>query len=90
MGILDRRNKLSRNTALRITQEGREKLFDSIHSDERYVVLMHLEGGGTMNLAELSQRTGISVGRLEHLIPRLIPDYITPVGAGISGNVDVR
>lgn len=71
------------NAKFRITQEGIEKL-QEFNGDPQSQVLMMLNTRGTSDIMELSQATGLSRGKLEHIIPKLSPVYVQFVGAGMG------
>lgn len=72
MGFFFRdRHTIPRNAAFRLTEEGRAKL-QAFQGDTESKVLNCLEVHGSSNLDEISRTTGISRGRLEHIMPRLV------------------
>lgn len=59
------------NASFRLTQEGREKLQD-FSGDPKSQVLVALETGGSSDIDEISQTSGLSRGQVERIIPSLI------------------
>ena len=69
------------NATFRLTQEGREKL-QEFGGDPKSRVLAALETQGTSDIAEISQTSGVSKGKVEKLVPGMIRGgYISYVSA---------
>jgi predicted ArsR family transcriptional regulator len=60
-----------RNATVRITQQGTEKL-QEYSGDPESKILITLESSGTCNIVELAQKTGLSRGHVERILPKLI------------------
>ena len=72
------------NATFRLTQEGREKL-QEFGGDPKSRVLAALETQGTSDIAEISQTSGVSKGKVEKLVPAMIKGgYIQYVSAMIE------
>lgn len=83
MPFLTRGRRIPRDATFRNTQLGTDKL-QEFKGDALSKVLMALETGGTLNVAEIAERSGISRGRVERLVPRLIQgSYIQPVSSSM-------
>ena len=87
MSILDRfghGNKgkiIPTNATFRLTQEGRDKL-QEFGGDPKSRVLVALETGGTSDVDEMAQRSGLSRGQVERLVPVLVKGgYIQYISA---------
>lgn len=75
------RNKIPPNATFSLTERGREKVQD-FGSDPKSRILTDIEMNGTSDVEEIRQRTGISKGQIERLIPVLVRGgYIQYVGA---------
>lgn len=87
--FFDRKNKgIPRNATFRLTQEGRAKLED-FSGDAKSQILVALESGGTSDINEISQATGLSRGKIERMIPAMVRGgYIQYIGAGHSLEVE--
>ena len=69
------------NATFRLTQEGREKL-QEFGGDPKSRILTALETQGTSDIAEISQTSGVSKGKVEKLVPAMIKGgYIQYVSA---------
>jgi len=68
--LFGRGKSIPRNATFQVTQLGREKLSE-YGGDPKSQVLMALETGGTQNVAEIAQRSGLSRGRVEKLVSSL-------------------
>ncbi len=69
------------NATFRLTQEGREKL-QEFGGDPKSRILTALETQGTSDIAEMSQTSGVSKGKVEKLVPAMIRGgYIQYVSA---------
>jgi uncharacterized membrane protein len=76
------------NATFRITQEGSAKL-QEFTGDDKSQVLMALETGGTCDLDEICQKSGLSKGQAERIIPVLARGgYIQYVGPQSGDDVD--
>lgn len=73
MSVLDRfrHNRINKNTAFRITEQGREKL-QSFDGRDLYMLLSALETGGSKNIDELAREANIPRGKVERLLPSLL------------------
>jgi len=81
MPFLTRGRRIPRNATFSNTQLGTDKL-QEFKGDAQSKVLMALETGGTQNVAEIAQRSGLSRGKVERIIPALIQgSYIRPVSS---------
>ena len=79
---------IPRNATFKITQEGREKL-QEFNGDPKSQILMALETGGTSDLDEISQRSGLSKGQIERFIKPLVAGrYIQYVSASMGAGED--
>ena len=88
MPFLTRGRRIPQNATFRNTQLGSEKL-QEFKGDARSKLLMALETGGTQNVAEMAQRSGLSKGRVERLIPALIQgSYVQPVSSDMGSEED--
>ena len=75
------------NATFRLTQEGREKL-QEFGGDPKSRILTALETQGTSDIAEISQTSGVSKGKVEKLVPAMIKGgYIQYVSAVSSEDV---
>ena len=71
MGFLFGRGKsIPRNATFQVTQLGREKLSE-YSGDPKSQVLMALATDGTQTVTEIAQKSGLSRGKVERLIPSL-------------------
>ena len=82
MSFLFRKGKnIPPNATFRITQVGQEKLQD-FSGDPRSRILVALESGGTIDVSEISAKSGVSRGKVERMIPVLIHGgYVSYVSA---------
>lgn len=65
------KKKIPPNAAFRLTQEGREKL-QEFNGDPKSQILTALETGGTSDVDEIANRSGLSRGQVERFVPVLI------------------
>lgn len=81
-----RRGKgIPRDATFRLTQLGSEKL-QEFKGDAESQVFLALETGGSLNSAEIAQSTGLSKGRVERILPKLIRgSYVQPVSNVMGG-----
>jgi transcription initiation factor IIE alpha subunit len=80
--------KIPPNATFRITQEGSQKL-QEFTGDDKSQILMALETGGTSDVDEIAQKSGIGKGRVERLIPVLARGgYIQYVGPQSGDDVE--
>lgn len=87
MGFLfGRHNKsIPRNATFTLTQQGREKL-QEFSGDPKSQILTALETGGTSDIDEIANRSGLGRGKVERFIPALVRGgYIQYVSA-VGGN----
>ena len=83
------RRKIPPNASFRLTQEGREKLQD-FSGDPKSQILVTLETQGTCDIDELSQRSGLSRGQVEKMIPGLIRGgYIQYMSSSMGSEEDM-
>ena len=76
------------NATFRITQEGSQKL-QEFTGDSKSQVLMALETGGTSDVDEIAQKSGLGKGQVERLIPVLARGgYIQYVGPNSGEDID--
>ncbi len=69
------------NATFRLTQEGREKL-QEFGGDPKSRILTALETQGTSDIDEMSNASGISKGKVDSLVPKLLRgNYIQYVSA---------
>ena len=81
MGFFHRGKKMPTNATFRITQQGTEKLQD-FSGDPKSRILVALEERGSSDVAEISNASGVSRGKVERMIPVLIRGgYIVYVSA---------
>ena len=82
MGFFNRGKKsIPPNATFRLTQEGREKL-QEFGGDPRSRILTALETQGTSDIDEMSQASGVSRGKVEKLVPKMLRGgYIQYVSA---------
>lgn len=62
---------ISRHSTFMITESGRDRLQEAT-GDMQSQVLLALESGGSQNIDEISNRTGIPRGKVERIIPSLV------------------
>jgi len=78
MGLLDSLTgkkpirRIPPGTTFRITQQGKDKVQEQFSSDPEGRVLTSLETGGTSNTDEIARNSGLSRGRVERIIPKLV------------------
>lgn len=76
------------NATFRITQEGSQKL-QEFTGDAKSQVLMALETGGTSDVDEICQKSGLGKGQVERIVPVLARGgYIQYVGPHSGEDVD--
>lgn len=90
MSFLDRIRSRSKsippNATFRLTEQGREKVINEFSGDTKGRILVALETGGTSDVDEISQKSGISRGQVEKMVPALVRGgYIQYVSASMSG-----
>ena len=75
--------------SFRLTEEGRAKLQACFDSTPGGRILVALEtSGSSLDLREISQASGVSVGQAERLLAPLIrKGYVTPLGTGTGGDM---
>jgi len=90
MSFLFGRNKgkgIPQNATFRLTQSGQEKL-QEFSGDAKSQILVALETGGTSDIPEIAQRSGLNRGQVERYIPALVRGrYIQYVGAGMTEDI---
>jgi uncharacterized membrane protein len=91
MGFLFKKKsgrKIPPNATFRITQEGSAKL-QEFTGDDKSQILMALETGGTSDVDEIAQKSGLSRGKVERMVPALARGgYIQYVGPQSGDDVD--
>lgn len=76
------------NATFRITQEGSQKL-QEFTGDAKSQILMALETGGTSDVDEIAQKSGLGRGQVEKIIPVLARGgYIQYVGPHSGDDVE--
>ena len=92
MGFLDRNNRRPslKQSAFRLTEEGRQKLQMSFDGSETSRILIALEcESSSMDLDDLSVATRIPRGRLEAVLPGMARrGYIQMSGPGQGGEME--
>ena len=87
MSFLFNRHKgsgIPRNATFRLTQEGREKL-QEFAGNPKDRILMSLETGGTSDIDEIAQTSGLSKGQVERFIrPLIAGQYIQYVSTNMG------
>ena len=75
MSILDkfahRGRNIPQNASFRLTQEGREKL-QNFQGDAKSRILVALETEGSSTVSEIASASGLSKGKVEHLVPSMV------------------
>ena len=88
MDFLLGRNKptINRNTMFRITEAGKARLTDNFSDGDPHTrILIALETRGSSNIVDLSRATGVTVGRLEREMSKLVNNgYVI---SGVNDNV---
>lgn len=89
MGFFDRKSKhFPPNAAFSLTQRGRDKV-QEFGGDPKSRVLVALETGGTSDIDEISQASGLSKGQVERLIPQMVKGgYISYISASMTGDTE--
>lgn len=90
MGFFFRKKsrKIPPNATFRITQEGSAKL-QEFTGDDKSQILMALETGGTSDVEEICQKSGLSKGCVEKMVPVLARGgYIQYVGPNSGDDVE--
>jgi uncharacterized membrane protein len=76
------------NATFRITQEGSQKL-QEFTGDNKSQILMALETGGTSDVEEIAQKSGLNRGQVERIVPVLARGgYIQYVGPQSGDDID--
>ena len=84
LGLGRKKKAIPPNATFRLTQEGREKL-QQFSGDPKSQILVALETGGTSDIDEISQASGLSRGQVEKLIPALARGgYIQYISASMT------
>ena len=77
------------NATFRLTQEGTAKL-QGFTGDPKSQILMALETGGTSDIDEISQASGMNRGQVERLVPVLMRggyiQYVSAASIGMEGD----
>jgi len=87
MSILDRiaRSRprtYPRHTAFRLTESGRDKLSDYTGDPQSRVLIALETRQASANIEEIAQTARLSVGQVEHTIPRMVrAGYVQPASA---------
>ena len=92
MGFLvnNRNTRIPKNASFRLTQGGREKL-QEFKGDDKSNILVQLETNGSSSVSELASSTGISRGKIEKLIPKLIDGgHIQYISGGQGGSLQME
>ena len=68
-----------------ITQGGREKL-QNFSGDPKSRILFALESEGSSDIREIADKSGVSKGQVERLLPTMIPRYVQVVHSSMNSD----